>query len=229
MRRNATVGEYRVGDIVDIAWSEDTTQIIALDNQGLLISCSPRFLQSCEAEQLLAPERWVSPTAIMLWQGKLYVLDPGANQVWRYEPSGGSYATAPNEYFSENRPDIQAAVDFGIDDKGNIYILSNSGEITKWRGGSATPFAFVNFPSDPPISSADGLFLNSDPTDQRLYIVSRASRTIYETSLAGTFNASYRAFNEADFTLLSGVVADAGQGLIYVLSGNTVFVINKQK
>lgn len=229
MRQNATVGEYRVGEIVDIAWSEDTTEIIALDNQGLLISCSPRFLQSCEAEPLLAPERWVSPTAIMLWQGRLYILDPGANQVWRYEPSGGSYATTPNEYFSENRPNIQAAVDFGIDDKGNLYILSNSGEITKWRGGSATPFAFVNFPSDPPIASADALFLNSDPTDQRIYIVSRASRTLYETSLAGTYNTSYRAFSEADFTLLTGVVADAGQGLIYVLSGNTVFVITKQK
>ncbi len=230
MRRNATVGEFRVGDIVDIAWSVETTQIVALDNKGLLISCSPRFLQSCEAQQLLAPERWVRPVAIMLWQGRLYILDPGANQVWRYEPSGGTYATVPNEYFAgESRPPLQAAVDFSIDDKGNIYVLSNSGEVTKWRGGVATPFAFVNFPSDPPISSADSMFLTSDPTAQGLYIVSRASRTVYETTLAGTFNASYRAFNEADFTLMSGVVADAGQGLMYVLSGNSVFAISKQK
>lgn len=230
MRRNATVGEFRVGDIIDIAWSAETTQIVALDNKGLLIACSPRFLQSCEAQQLLAPERWGKPTAIMLWQGKLYILDPGANQVWRYEPSGGTYATVPNEYFAgESRPPLQAAVDFGIDDSGNIYILSNSGEVTKWRGGAATPFAFVNFPADPPISSADSMFLNSDPTAQGLYIVSRASRTIYETTLAGTFNASYRAFNEADFTLISDAVADASQGLMYVLSGNSVFAISKQK
>lgn len=230
MRRNATVGEFRVGDIVDIAWSADTTQIVALDNKGLLISCSPRFLQSCDAQQLLAPERWVSPAAIMFWQGRLYILDPGANQIWRYEPSGGTYATVPNEYFAgESRPPLQAAVDFSIDDKGNIYVLSNSGEMTKWRGGSATPFAFVNFPSDPPMTSADAMFLNSDPTAQGLYIVSRAARTIYETTLAGTFTASYRAFNEADFTLISGVVADAGQGLIYVLSGNSVFAISKQQ
>ncbi|MBI5667005.1 MAG: hypothetical protein HZC41_03285 [Chloroflexi bacterium] len=230
MRRNATVGEFRVGDIVDIAWSADTTQIVALDNKGLLISCSPRFLQSCDAQQLLAPERWVSPVAIMFWQGRLYILDPGANQIWRYEPSGGTYATVPNEYFAgESRPPLQASVDFGIDDKGNIYVLSNSGEMTKWRGGSATPFAFVNFPSDPPITSADAMFLNSDPTAQGLYIVSRAARTIYETTLAGTFTASYRAFNEADFTLIADVVADEGQGLIYVLSGNSVFVITKQQ
>ncbi|GIL11363.1 MAG: hypothetical protein BroJett038_00830 [Chloroflexota bacterium] len=230
MRLNATVGEFRVGNLVDIAWLTDTTQVTALDDQGLLIACSPRFLQSCTAQRLLAAERWVRPVAMTFWQGKLYILDPGANQVWRYEPSGGAYATVPNEYFAgEFRPDIRAAVDFGIDDKGNLYILQNSGEINKYRSGQPVEFAFVNFPSDPPIPGADAMFLNNDPTAQGLYIVSQASRTIYETTLAGTFNASYRAANEADFTLLAGVVADAGQQLIYAISGNSVFAISKRK
>ncbi|NWG17503.1 MAG: hypothetical protein HXY41_12795 [Chloroflexi bacterium] len=230
MRLNATVGEFRVANLVDIAWLTDTTQVAALDDQGLLVTCSPRFLQSCEAQRLLAAERWVSPVAMTFWQGKLYILDPGANQVWRYEPSGGAYATVPNEYFAgEFRPDIRAAVDFGIDDKGNLYILQNSGEISKYRSGQPVEFVFVNFPADPPVPGADALFLNNDPTAQGLYIVSRSNRTIYETTLAGTFNASYRATDEADFTLLSGAVADAGQQLIYVISGNSVFAINKRK
>ena len=45
----------------------------------------------------------------------------------------------------------------------------------------------------------------------------------------GSTPTSARAFNEADFTLVSGVVADEGQGLIYVLSGNSVFAIGKQQ
>ncbi|HEX2906586.1 MAG TPA: hypothetical protein VHO69_06995, partial [Phototrophicaceae bacterium] len=137
-------------------------------------------------------------------------------QIWRYEPSGGTYATPPNEYFAGvNRPDIRATVDFGIDDKGNLYVLSNSGQIHKYRSGEEIEFAYANFPSDPPMPGADALFLNNDPTAQGLFIVCRANRTIYETSLAGTFNASYRAFNEADFTLISNVVADASQGREY--------------
>jgi hypothetical protein len=230
MRQNATVGEFRLGSIVDIAWAEDLTQIVALDDKGLLVTCSPRFLQTCEAEQLYSAERWVDPVAMNLWQGRMYILDPGANQIWRYEPSGGTYATPPNEYFAGvDRPDIRATVDFGIDDKGNLYLLSNSGQIRKYRSGEEIEFAYANFPSDPPMPGADALFLNNDPTAQGLFIICRANRTIYETSLAGTFNASYRAFNEADFTLISNVVADASQGLIYVLSGNSVFAITKQK
>jgi hypothetical protein len=71
--------------------------------------------------------------------------------------------------------------------------------------------------------------LNRDPIGQALYMVSRNSRTVYETSLAGTFFNSYRAENESDFAGLSGVVADANQQVIYVLSGNSLFVFEKAR
>lgn len=230
MRRGASIGEFRVGDLVDIAWSEENTQIMALDRSGLLIECSPRFLQSCQAQRLLAAERWVNPTRMTLWQGRLYLLDPGANQVWRYESSGGTYNSSPVEYFSgANRPDIQTAVGFGIDDQGSLYLLLANGQLNKWFGGEQTRFAYSGFPQGQELVSADALFLNRDPIGQALYMVSRSSRTVYETSLAGTFFNSYRAENESDFAGLSGVVADANQQVIYVLSGNSVFVFEKAR
>ncbi len=229
MRQGATIGQNRVAELVDIFWAQETAQIIALDKGGLIIQCSPRFLQSCDAQRLLAAERWVQPAAITLWQGRLYILDPGANQIWRYEQSGGAYASVPGEYFvGAARPDLRAAVDFGIDDQGNIYILMADGLVTKWRSGSQTPFAFTGFYEGQEITSADAMFLNTDPTAQGLYIVSRATRTIYETSLAGTFSNSYRAFNEPDFALLAGVVPDKSQQTLYAISGNTVFAIRRQ-
>lgn len=230
MRRGASIGEFRVGDLVDIAWSEANTQIMALDRSGLLIECSPRFLQSCQAQRLLAAERWVNPTKMTLWQGRLYLLDPGANQIWRYESSGGTYNSSPVEYFSgTNRPDIQTAVGFGIDDQGSVYLLLANGQVNKWFGGEQTRFAYSGFPQGQELVSADALFLNRDPIGQALYMVSRNSRTVYETSLAGTFFNSYRAENESDFAGLSGVVADANQQVIYVLSGNSLFVFEKAR
>ena len=229
MRQGATIGQNRISELVDIFWAQETAQIIALDKGGLIIQCSPRFLQSCDVQRLLAAERWVQPAAINLWQGRLYILDPGANQIWRYEQSGGTFASVPGEYFvGATRPDLRAAVDFGIDDTGNIYILMADGLVTKWRSGSQTPFAFTGFHDGQEITSADALFLNNDPTAQGLYIVSRATRTIYETSLAGTFSGSYRAFNEADFALLAGVVPDKTQATLYVISGNTIFAVSRQ-
>jgi hypothetical protein len=228
MRLGATVGAFRVGELVDITWSEETTQILALDRTGLLIACSPRFLQSCEAQQLLAAERWVTPTHVRLWQGRLYILDVGANQIWRYESSGGTYANSPSEYFvGTGRPDIRNTVDFGIDDKGSVYILTAQGQITKWVSGSLTSFSFANFPDGQQMSSADGMYLNSAPIAQGIFIVSSANRTIYETTLAGTFSASYRVVNEDDFASLASVVADANQQMIYALSGNSIFGLDK--
>jgi hypothetical protein len=51
---------------------------------------------------------------------------------------------------------------------------------------------------------------------------------VYETSLAGTFNFSYRALDENDFASLSNAVADANQQVVYVVSGNSVFVFDKR-
>lgn len=228
MRLGASVGAFRVGELVDITWSEETTQILALDNTGLLIACSPRFLQSCEAQRLLAAERWVAPSRVQLWQGRLYILDTGANQIWRYESSGGTYANSPSEYFiGSGRPDIRSTVDFGIDDKGSVYMLTAQGQMTKWVSGSLTSFSFANFPDGQQLTAADSMFLNSAPIAQGIYIVNRTNRTIYETTLAGTFSASYRVFNEDDFASVASVVADANQQVIYALSGNSIFALDK--
>ncbi len=227
MRLGALVGEFRVGRMVDILWSEEEALIMALDETGLLIECSPRFLQDCAAQRLLASERWGNPIKMTFWQGRLYILDPGANQIWRYDNSGGIFSS-PIEYFAgDARPDISAAVGFGIDGAGVVYILNASGEISKWTGGKQTSFGYASFPEGQILNSADALFLSADPLSQGLYIVSRTNRTIYETSLAGTWVASYRAQNEDDFAGLTSVFAEATQQIVYTLSGNSIFAFDR--
>jgi hypothetical protein len=229
MRINASVSEFRVSNLVDIAWAEDITQIIALDDQGVLIQCSPRFLQTCEAQQLRAAERWGGPTRMIIWQGRLYILDPGANQIWRYDSAGGLYTNTPLEYFvGENRPDIRNVVDFGIDNNGYVYLLAADGQITLWVSGQQSPFTYAGFADGQEIANADAMFLDTDPVAQAIYIVNRALRTIYETSLAGTHNFTYRAFSEDNFASLANIVAVGNQGMIYVLSGNSVFALDKR-
>lgn len=229
MRINATVSGFRLGNLIDIAWAESITQIVALDENGVLIQCSPRFLQSCQAQQLIGAERWGGPLRITIWQDRLYILDPPGNQIWRYASSGGTYAEIGSEYFvGSQRPDIRNAVDFAIDDRGSVYILTASGEVTKWVSGEQNPFVLGSFPEGQQIIGADAMFLDTNPITQAMYIASRASATIYEMSLAGTFINSYRSFNEDHFAALTNVVADANQGVIYALSGNSIFVFDKQ-
>lgn len=234
MRRNAPVNQYVMDEIIDIAWAEDGTALsqgnvlVALDRNGLLVEHSPTIL-SRGVQKLIGVENWGSPVAVRLWRGNLYLLDPTANQIWRYEPISGGYSGTPSEYFAgQQRPNIANAVDFSIDTNGALYILYNDGQMGKYVSGQAQTFGFANFPPGQELRTADAMYLSTSPIYQGLFIASRNSRTIYETTFAGTFIRSYRIYNEADFASLHNVIAEPAQQIIYALSGNTVFAFNRE-
>jgi hypothetical protein len=233
MRRGAVVGQYTIGDLFDITWAEDGSGLsqgnvlIALDKSGVIVEYSPTFLAR-GVQRLLGTENWVNPVKAIIWQGRLYILDPAANQIWRYDPSGSAYPSAPLEYFTgQTRPNIINAVDFGIDANGRVYVLFADAVLSVFRTGVVQPFGFANFPENQPLNTVDSMFLDANPTSLKIYMVSRINKTIYETTLAGTFVNSYRAFDEEQFASLTGVVADESRRVIYTLSGNSILAFPK--
>lgn len=227
MRRGANLEGFVLGDLIDIAFDQNDNKIVAVDRSGVVVTCSPSFITSCAPERLLGAENWGNPVAITVWQRRLYLLDPGANQLWRYDWSGGSYAGgAPREYFQgQNRPPLINAVDFGIDDNGHVYVLRADGIVAHYFQGQAVDFGWGGFPENP--SSATALYLSRSPIFTGLFVADRLSRTIYEATLGGSHSASYRVVDESQFALLGGVAADASQRLVYATSGNSVFVFQQ--
>ena len=233
MRRNASVQQFTIGDVVDIAWSErgeglsQSNAITMLDSNGVLVDCSPRFLQDCSAQQLPSTDTWNTPSRIVFWGGGLYVLDAPANQIWRYRSTGAAFSNTPTEYFTgTGRPDIRTAIDFDIDNEGTVFILLADGRMLKFTSGEQEDFAFT-FREGQAMNSVVSLFLSSNPIAQSLYFVSRTDRTIYETTFSGTFVRSYRAFDETLFTSVADVAVDVNRGLMYAVSGNSVFAFRR--
>lgn len=234
MRINGRPSGFVVGEILDIAFNVNTNRLIAVDRSGLLIQCGVSFFD-CTGEQLLGVENWRSPVALTTYVSNetVYVLDSEAQngQVWRYEESGGSYPNRPNEYFGgDARPVLRGAVDLQIDSRGNIYVLLADGTVTKHRGGQQENFSFTSFPDGQTPTSAQSFYVDDTVTSQSIYIVNQPTRTIFETSLIGNFNNSYRAFNESQFDLIADVVVitDANRReIMYVVSGNTIFALPK--
>lgn len=235
MRRGGRVINFDVGDLVDIAWADvgsglsQSNVIAALDRNGVVIACPPRFLQDCTAQQLPGSETWENPIAIQFWEGRLYILDPGANQIWRYDPTGGTFAGVPLEYFSGvGRPDITGAIDFAITTAGEVYLLLDTGVVARFRSGEQEDFAFSGFPESQTLSNPDAMFLNTNPIAQGLFITERSQRTIFETTMAGTFINAYRAEDEDLFAGLNNVLADSNNNVVYALSGNTLFAFPRE-
>jgi hypothetical protein len=230
MRRGATVSGFPVGDIIDIAFDDNLNRIVALDSSGVLVRCPPRFIIDCDAHRILASENWVEPNRISVWQGRLYVLDTAGQQLWRYQTAGGTYPSMPTEVFAgQVRPDLSEVVSFDINTNGSICIMSANGVLETFFGGEPEAFGFSGFPEGQELvnTTIQNMFLNDSPILTGFYIASRAKRTIYTTTLSGTFMESYRVFDEDKLALFSGVTADPAQQIIYVTSGNSIFAIQK--
>ncbi|MDX2160892.1 MAG: hypothetical protein SF162_06160 [bacterium] len=233
MRRTASVLGYTVGDIVDITWSErseglsQSNALVMLDSRGILVDCTPRFLQDCSAQQLPGTEAWNAPQKMVFWGGALYILDAAANQLWRYRSTGSAFSTTPTEYFTgTGRPDIRTAIDFDIDEEGVVILATSDGRLLRFRGGELEDFAF-SFREGQTMNSVDNMFRSTNPIAQSLYFISRRDRTIYETTFSGTFMQSYRAFDESLFTSLADVAVDVNRGILYAVSGNSLFAFRR--
>jgi len=232
VQRGSAVGEFVIRDLVDIAWLTEggasrRSVLIGLDRRGVLLSYSPTF-PPATAQALVGADRWIRPTAIATWQGRLYILDPVANQIWRYQPSGGAYPGAPEEYFAgESRPDLSNAVDLAIHE-GDVYVLFADGSMQKFTAGQGGFFQFVNLPSGfGTLGSANAMYLDTGLISPGFYVLDAATLTIYETTLAGTFIRAYREPEGASFRDITGLAVDDSAQNIYLAARNTLYHIRK--
>ena len=229
LRGGSNLDGHTINRIIEIDWSEEAlgfgneNVIVGLDDEGLLVDCLLTFLSQCQVQQLQRAEQWQNPTSLHIWDGRLYILDPPYFQIWRYEPSGGAYHDVPTEYFTgQGLPNIDEAVDFQITSTGDLFILRSDGVLQKYRGGIEQSFGLLAFPRLP--SSADGLFIDESSLDSAIYVADADSRSVVKMSLGGSFIADFRLDQERMLAEIDDLVVDANSGLIYAISGNSVFV-----
>ena len=231
MRLGAAVQGLSIGQIVDIAFDDLSGELALIDEKGTLVRCSPQFIMDCNAQRILAVDQWQKPIALTIWSRRLYILDSEGGQIWRYDPSGGSYVSAPREYFAgESRRNLRNVVDFTISQRGVVYILYDDGVMKSYVGGYEQPFAFSGFNvgSEPDVVTTQGFALNDSPFQPAFFIISRPARTVFETTLAGTFIDSYQVFEQDKLALLSSIAVYPAQNILYAASGNSIFAIQKR-
>lgn len=230
MRRGATVDGFSIGQIVDIAFDDVTGELAMIDENGTLVRCRPQFIMICNAQRILGVEQWEQPSALTVWGRRLYILDSAGGQIWKYDPSGASYPSAPREYFTRDaRPNLRKVVDFTISQSGDVYVLYDDGIMKRYNAGEERAFAFSGFNEGSELYTAmtEGFFLNDSPFAPAFFVISRGTRAVYETTLAGTFMDSYQALEQDKFELLSAIVAYPIHDIIYVASGNSIFRLHK--
>ena len=228
MRLGANHQGFTIGQITDIAFDDHSGDLAMLDENGTLLRCAPQFVFTCDVQRILESDSWQQPSALTIWDRKLYILDSEGGQIWRYDPSGSTYVSSPREYFAGSaRPNLRDVVDFTIGADGHLYLLYADGVMKRYFGGSEVAFTFSGFNegSEPHVARTEGFYLNDSPFAPGFFLISRDTTTIFETTAAGTFMDSYQSFDQDKLELMSAVVAYPEQNILYIASGNTIFSI----
>lgn len=204
------IGTHVVGQLVDVMWRPSGTQVsaeglAALDARGALLSYHPGFSNVRAAPLGLASE-WVRPLAITQFNERLYVLDVGAGQIWRYFAEGDGF------YVDESQraltvPDLDQAVDVAIySQDGSVIVLYADGRLRRYGQDSLLwdETTLAQSGLETPLVAPANLRIVGSGLNSSIFVSDPGTARIVQFSLGGTFLAQYKATDpESDEELFS--------------------------
>jgi hypothetical protein len=125
-----------IGNIIDIVWrpvgNAVTSEGLAmLDGNGVLLTYRPNLDNTFAAPLDLASE-WQTPVAMANFDERLYVLDIGAEVIWKYFPNGDEFTVNADDliiFFNEDA-ELKQAIDFDFfNQDGGLVLLYADGRI----------------------------------------------------------------------------------------------------
>jgi hypothetical protein len=235
---SGTFNDLTIGPLVDMALLPGpnvmgSDAIVALDTTGGLLYCALDLKPL--ATVLPVPEsHWIRPAAIEVYADRLYVLDPGGNEVWQYLAVGGAFdQQPPAHYFSGVPFDLQNVVDFSIAG-GDLFLLRNDGRVMGCsRAASGQPPACTDplqfsdqregrAPGDHLTDVTRPAYLSYDPPPEpSLYLIDADTAGLYQLSLKLAFVRQYRSRSPLGALVTSVAIDPAKQ--IFVGAGDNVY------
>jgi hypothetical protein len=208
-----------VSELVDAAWvlrpGGADGRLGVLDREGVLWLIEP---QGPVAQPLPGADGWGQPIALSSFEGNVYVLDAGRDEIWKYVPTTAGF-TAPPVAWLESQTSLTSAVDMAID--GAIYVLDADGTIRKFAAGRRVGFAVQGL--DRPFKDPVALF--TTPQAPALYVVDAGNRRVVELSKEGAFRRQWMApLASHALDELRGLFVDQAASRVYLLSGSRLYV-----
>ncbi len=228
------IGTHIAGPLVDIDWRPSGVQatadgLIVLDARGALLSYRPSFADLRAVPLGLASE-WLEPRAITQFNERLYVLDRGAGQLWRYFPeSDGFYVDEAQRAVTV--PDLQEAVDVAIySEDASILVLYGDGRVRRYGQDSLLwdETTLRQNGLDTPLVAPTRIKIIGRGLNSSVFVADPGSGRIVQFSLGGTFLAQWKAVEPRSGEELFASLGDfdvADSPLrIFVAAGNGLYL-----
>ncbi len=157
---------------------------------------------------------WGKIADISVYNGNLYLLDTGKNDIWKYLVAENGYS-AKSSYFKENHPDLSQANSIAIDS--SVYI-GFPDKILKYTAGVSDDFT-TSYPN--PNTSIVKVITNKDL--DKVYAWDKSKASIYVLGKDGSYEKEINAgiiAKSSDFTVYDGNA--------YLPEGSKIYQISVQ-
>jgi len=152
-------------------------------------------------------------TDMLSYASRLYVLDAGAEQIWRHPSTSGGFGTG-GKYLQASSASLSNAVSLAIDS--NVYVLKSDGTVVRYYSGGQDGFALS--PIDPPLTNGNQIWADAD-NDYVVIADHDGSRVVVFTK-EGKLVGQYKS---PAFKGPTDLVADPMTKKLYVVDGNKVY------
>jgi type II secretory pathway pseudopilin PulG len=194
---------------VQIAWSEQTGSLTVIDDKRQAFGYFPG--RGTLPLTVRGIDGIGTIDAITGGGGNLYVLDVKQSQVWRYLPGQSGYDSERTALL--DTVDLRNATELAVGQ--DVYVLDAKTGIRRFVSKAEAPFPLAGI--DTPMTSPASLAVL--PGSNRLVVADRGNKRVIVASAEGTF---LRQIVSPAFTDLRAVSVDEGNGIIYVLNGDTL-------
>jgi hypothetical protein len=210
------------GNLLEMAWVNASSlqvnsSLMVLQRDGLL-QYEPTFGPS-----LLTLGNVPVPAAarrLRAFDGNLYLLDPAAQQIWRYRAKDSQYADAPEKYFEQPSIDAANAIDMAID--GNVYLISADGKIVKYAQSKLDKFKVSGLAE--PIGRASVIAVDAEAVSSSVYVVDQTLGRIVQLRPDGQFVRQFRS-NDPAFRTITDLAIDERNSHLFFTSGGVLYSV----
>jgi hypothetical protein len=214
------ISDVVVSDLVDMTWAEAVnnqhSRLLVLDRANGLVGYDITW--GTTQVPIAGREQWKNPVLLSSYNGNLYVVDAGANQIWRYRPGETGYETTPEPYFGPNvQVDLNGVQAMAID--GNVWLLYRDGRLLKFFAGEQKAFAPTGMPGQ--FRSPTAIVASRD--GDQLYVADSGNERIVELDKNGTFLRQFRPAEGDAFKDMRGMYLDEATSIFYVISGEKLY------
>jgi len=195
--------------------AEGVTKMASYENRVFVLTGDGIYETGKEKKKLINKD-WLGEVFPYAYTGNLYLIDKGANTIWRCSGSGASFGTKQKWLAPGVTVDFSKITGLTID--GSIWTITSSGKIVKFSLGNPqniTPSGIF-----PEISTIDAIYTNE--TLANVYLLDKNNKRVVVLDKSGKYQAQYLndKIGEATNILVSEkdkkIILLVGQKLLYL-------------